>query len=259
MNPIVVKLGGSLLDDSGLRIGVLQAIAAAHRQGTRLVVVHGGGKHIDRELAAAGIARRTVAGLRVTDANTLDVVVRTLAGTVNKMIVSGLRATGVAAAGISGIDGSLVVAEPHPPVDGESLGHVGRVRTVDPSLALALLDGGFVPVIASIAADEDGRPLNVNADAVASAVAVALASPRIVYLTDVEGLLSGDGSVVDQLCAGDCRGLLMSGAIQGGMRPKLESILAALDGGVAEARIAGPATHRTVLGGGQGGTRLAAA
>lgn len=255
----VVKLGGSVLDDASLRASVMRAIATAAVSGHSLVVVHGGGKHIDRQLALAGIPKRTAGGLRITDAATLDVVVRTLKETVNEMIVRELRELGLDAQGTSGHESSLIVAEPHPPVDGVELGFVGRVCAVDPSGLIAHLERGSVPVVACVAAACSGGALNVNADSAAAAVATALGARRIVYLTDVEGLLDAVGNIVEQLSAPQCRQLLLDGSIQGGMRPKLESIVAALESGVAEALIAGPAKHETVLLGGMGGTRLAAA
>lgn len=259
MNPVVIKLGGSLLDDEALRDRALHAISSARRAGVPAVIVHGGGRHIDRALAARGIPKRTAGGLRVTDDETLAVVVATLAGTVNRVVTEEMRRRGIAAAGISGCDASLVMTEVHPPVEGVELGHVGRVCSVDPTLAHVLLAAGITPVIACLGADADGRPVNVNADSVAAAIAVGLKASRIVYLTDVEGFLGDDGSVVGSLSARDCREMLMRGAVHGGMRPKLESIVSALEGGVPEANIAGPATHATVLVGGMGGTRLAAA
>ncbi|MGA7617379.1 MAG: acetylglutamate kinase, partial [Thermoanaerobaculia bacterium] len=138
---MVVKLGGSLLEDPLLRSSALSAIAKSWREGTELVVVHGGGKHIDASLRTLGIEKRTHRGLRITDDATLNVVVSVLGGTVNKMLVSELHALGVAAAGISGADGETLVAEPHPPLDGIDLGHVGVIAGASASLIEAVYGG----------------------------------------------------------------------------------------------------------------------
>jgi acetylglutamate kinase len=250
----VIKLGGSLLDDQSLREQALQKIVSRWNEGEAIVLVHGGGKHIDRALAAAGIEKRTHAGLRVTDAATLGVVVSVLGGAVNKMLVSALVRLGVHAAGVSGCDGGTLTAEQHPPIDGVELGHVGRVVSSDPTLVWALLDCGFLPVVSSIAAGDDGSLYNVNADSAASAIAVAHSAGSLVFLTDVAGLLDADGGVVAALDAAGIEGMLASPVVQGGMRPKLEAALTALRSGVTRITIAPPAIDDT-----NGGTTLVAA
>lgn len=255
----VIKLGGSLLDRTDSRWPVLDGIVAAAASGERIVIVHGGGRHIDRELSLRGIERRTVNGLRITDAATLEVVTATLAGGVNTMLVGELLARGVRAAGLSGVDGRLIVGRTHPPVNGTDLGHVGLVESVDAGIVDALATAGYMPVIACLGADASGQPLNVNADSAASAIAIALRARRIIYLTDVEGYLRADGSVAGEMTLDECNALINSGELQGGMYPKLVSVAAALAGGVAEARIAGGTHHPRVLIEGTGGTRLAAA
>ena len=245
----VIKLGGSLLDDATRRAAALDGIVAAWGRGEQLVVVHGGGKHVDAMLKKLGIAKKTHGGLRVTDDATLAVVVATLAGTVNKMLVAELAARGVRAAGISGSDASTVVAEPHPPIDGVALGHVGRVTSSDPGLIRALLGAAILPVVSSVAQGADGTLLNVNADSAASAIAVALRASTLRFMTDVEGLLDADGRLVPRLHARDVASLIATNVVTGGMRPKLEAALAALQSGVRVINI----------GEGKGGTHLVAA
>lgn len=259
MIDMVVKLGGSLLHDGQHRAHALDAIAAAHHAGVRLIIVHGGGKHIDRAMSERGLQKKTINGLRVTGDAAIGVVVSTLAGTVSSMIVRELRRRDIAAAGISGADASLVTATLHPPVNGTDLGHVGLVQHVDPRLPILLCEGAILPVVACLAADSSGSPLNVNGDTVASAIAVAVSARRLVYLTDVEGFLDERGEVVETLSLAQSRLLLERGGVDGGMRPKLESIVAALENGVSEALIAGPSRHASALIHGEGGTRLAAA
>src|SRR5688500_12662996 len=160
----VIKLGGSLLDGMTRRVEALADIAAAWASGEQIVLVHGGGKHIDAALAKLGIAKRTHAGLRVTDAQTLDVVVSVLGGTVNKMLVSELTQLGVRVAGISGCDGATLIAEKHADIGGVDLGHVGHVIGSNRALVNALLTAGTMPVISSVAIGKDGSLFNVNAD-----------------------------------------------------------------------------------------------
>ncbi len=255
----VVKLGGSLLENKGLRQSALEAIATAWTSGKRSIVVHGGGKRIDAMLAALDIPKKVQGGLRVTDAETLDVVVSILSGLVNKTLVAELRARGILASGISGVDGDTLWAEFHEAVEGADLSFVGRIVRCDPKLLSAVLGAGFLPLVASVALGREGTPLNVNADAAASALAAALGARRPVFLTDVEGAKDSGGAVIERLDARAARALLASPAVTGGMEPKLRAALEALDGGVSEVLIAGPSLHRAALLEGKGGTRLVAA
>jgi acetylglutamate kinase len=255
----VVKLGGSLLDDPTLRANALSAIAEAWHARHNLLVVHGGGKHVDAMMRRLEIPKQTAGGLRVTDDATIPVVVSVLAGVVNKQLVAELHKYGVAGSGISGADGETVMAQFHPPVDGIDLGWVGKVTEVNPELIRTISAVGFLPIIASIALHESGALLNVNADSVAAAIAAAVGADRLVFMTDVEGVKNARGRVLKQIDAGSVNELLASPAVTGGMRPKLESVLAALEGGVREVVIAGPTRHATVLVDGKGGTHLVAA
>jgi len=241
----VIKLGGSLLDDASRREAALRQIVARWNSGEEVVLVHGGGKHIDAMLAKLGIAKKTHAGLRITDDETLDVVVSVLGGTVNKMLVSELTKLGVRAAGISGSDATLI-ATPHPPIDGIELGHVGRVTGANCTLIKAMLQYGILPVVSSIAQSADGALLNVNADSAAAALAVALQAKSLRFITDVAGFLDASGALVPLLRANDAETFLES--VTGGMKPKLQAALHALRAGV-----------RTIEIGENGGTHLVAA
>jgi acetylglutamate kinase len=241
----VIKLGGSLLDDARRRDGALRAIVERWNSGEDVVLVHGGGKHIDAMLARLGIARRTHAGLRITDDATLEVVVSVLGGTVNKMLVGELTRLGVRAAGVSGSDATLV-AERHPPVDGVELGHVGRVTGANCTLVRAMLTYGILPVVSSLAQTRNGALLNVNADNAAAALAVALQARALRFITDVAGVLDANGELVPRLHAAAAEELLVN--VTGGMKPKLQAALTALTSGVREIVI-----------GEEGGTHLVAA
>jgi acetylglutamate kinase len=253
----LVKLGGSLLEDAALRARALDAIAAQAAV-SPLVVVHGGGKRIDRDLVERRLERRVHDGLRVTDDATLEVVVAALAGTVNTQLVAELLSRRVPAAGLSGVDAGTLLAERHPALDGVDLGHVGRVVHAHGAAVRALASAGLLPVVAALALGPAG-PLNVNADEAAAALAPAVGARRLVFLTDVEGLKDGEGRVLERVDAHGARALLASTAVQGGMRPKLRACLAALAAGVGEVVIAGPSRHASVLKDGRGGTCLVAA
>jgi len=242
----VIKLGGSLLDDPLRREAALAQIAAAWNAGQQLVLVHGGGKHIDAMLAKLGIVKRSHAGLRITDDATLDVVVSVLGGTVNKMLVSELTALGVRAAGFSGCDGSTLMAVQHPPIDGVELGHVGRVTGANGTLVRTMLTYGILPVVSSIAQGPNGKLFNVNADSAAAALAVALRAESLHFITDVAGLLDANGEVVPMLRAHEAESYI--DVVTGGMKPKLQAALSALRAGVTAIEI-----------GENGGTHLVAA
>jgi acetylglutamate kinase len=244
----VIKLGGSLLDDPVRRAEALQAVAEQWKKGEEIVLVHGGGKHVDANLKRAGIPKRTYAGLRITDDETLDVVVATLAGSVNKMLVAELAAIGVRSAGISGCDASTLIAEVHPPIDGVDFGNVGSVIGGDPTLLRAIVSYGILPVVSSVAEGPNGTLLNVNADSAAAAIAVSLGAEELIFITDVAGLLDAGGNVVAQLHADEAEALLGTSVVTGGMRPKLQAALHALGSGV-----------RRITIGEEGGTNLVAA
>lgn len=244
----VIKLGGSLLDDASRRAAALQKIVSRWNAGEEIALVHGGGKHIDAALAKLGIAKRTHAGLRVTDEQTLDVVVSVLGGTVNKMLVSELTQLGVRVAGISGCDGATLIAEKHASIDGVDLGHVGHVIGSNRALVNALLTAGTMPVISSVAIGKDGALFNVNADTAATAIAVAHGAKELLFLTDVAGLLDETGAVVPHLTTVGVKAMLSSAAVSGGMKPKLQAALTALTSGV-----------RAISIGEEGGTTLVAA
>lgn len=244
----VIKLGGSLLDDATRRAEVLRAIADRWKSGEQIVLVHGGGKHVDANLKKVGIAKRTHAGLRITDDATLDVVVSTLAGSVNKMLVSELASMGVRAAGISGCDASTLIAETHEAIDGVELGHVGKVTGGDPTLIKAIAGAGILPVLSSVAEGPNGTLLNVNADTAAAAIAIAVGAEKLVFITDVAGLFDEMGNIVPELHAPEAEALLGTDVVSGGMRPKLQAALHALESGVQQITI-----------GEEGGTHLVAA
>jgi acetylglutamate kinase len=252
---VLVKIGGALLDDPASRDALCGQIAQARARAAGLVVVHGGGKQMTRFLAERGIESRFVNGLRVTTPETLDAVLKVFAGSVNHELVAGLNRAGAPAVGLSGIDALLVEAEEMDP----ALGAVGRVTRSNPALLELLTGHGYLPVVACVAGSRDGRIYNVNADQMAVACASAFGASQLIFLTDVEGVLDAEKRLCSAISASQSRMLIAEGVATGGMQAKLNAALAALDGGVAEVRIASGAAGRVlerILAGEAIGTRL---
>ncbi len=239
----VYKLGGPALEDPEL----VAPLAAELRAGAgRAVVVHGGGRHVDRLLKALAIESRFVNGRRETSPEAMEVVEMVLSGIVNKSLAAGLTAAGVPALGLSGRDGGLVNARLEP-----GLGRVGTPERVSDAPLRALWEAGFVPVVSPVSTGPDGRAVNVNADEAALGIAHALNADTLVYLSDVDGVRAG-GATIASLTAEDARGLVADGTITGGMALKVRVALEAADLGIASVIIAGKAR----LTGGFAGTRI---
>lgn len=245
----VVKLGGEVLSDPDALDGVAAQLALLASLGIRLVVVHGGGAQATTLTERLGHRAEIVAGRRITDDQALEVVTMVYAGSLNVAVLSALRGHRVQAVGVSGVDGDLLTARRRPPVtmtddDGAvrevDFGHVGDIVHVDPHVLRALLDARLVPVVASLAGDEDGRVYNVNADTVAEALAVALSAQKLIFLTGAPGVLrdrDDPATLVTFADPGDLAGLMASGALSGGMRPKVEACIRAATSGVERTHI----------------------
>ncbi len=219
---VVIKLGGSTLEAQG---DALEDIVWLRSLGAQPVLVHGGGPEINAWLTRLGIPRRFERGLRVTDAETLEVVRMALAGKVNGELVQALTRLGGRAVGLTGLDGALLRARPV----SERLGYVGQVVEVDPDPIETLSDAGYIPVVAPLAIGPDGEALNVNADDAAADLARGLRATKLLYISDVPGVLDASGELISVLTDEDARRLIAEGAIKGGMIPKVEACLRALD------------------------------
>ena len=243
---IVVKYGGAAMDRAGLAASFAEDIALLQSAGITPVVVHGGGPQVTRMSARLGIETTFVDGLRVTDADTLDVATMVLAGKLNKEVVGSLASGGVSAVGLSGIDGGLLLARRQVAPD---LGFVGEVVHVNGDVLRTLTERRFVPVVASIAVDETGQAYNVNADVVAAELAIELGAEKLVFINDVPGLIGPNGDLLSELSAQQCLDLLaQGGVVEGGMIPKLESAVDALRAGVTRVHLVdGRVEHSLVL------------
>jgi acetylglutamate kinase len=252
---VLIKLGGTLLDDAAKRRDMARQLAAVAKQ-FELVVVHGGGKQVTRFLEERGIESRFTGGLRVSDEVVIDAVSKVIAGSVNKQLVSAMIAAGQPAVGLSGVDGLLTRAEP---LDLERLRFVGKPTATDGKLFRLLASGGYVPVVACIAGDQNGSIYNVNADQMAVSCALGWPADKLFFLTDVPGVKGRDGGVIAHLTPSQVLELTGAGVAHGGMQAKLEAAVWALQDGLSEVVIASgqePEACSRLLIGESLGTRL---
>lgn len=230
---VLIKLGGTLLDDKAKRADLARQLAAAADK-VQLVVVHGGGKQVTRFLEERGVESRFVNGLRVSDEKVIDAVSKVIAGSVNKQLVAAVCAAGQPAVGLSGVDGSLTTAVPV----SRELQFVGKPQATDGKLLELLASAGYLPVVACIAGDLKGNIYNVNADQMAVSCALGWHADELLFLTDVPGVRDGQGKFLSHLSSDGVKELVSSGVAHGGMQAKLESALWSLEGGVPEVVIA---------------------
>lgn len=243
---IVVKYGGHAMGDDALALGFAHDVTLLKQVGINPVVVHGGGPQIGGMLKRLAIESEFVDGLRITDAPTMEVAEMVLSGLLNKRIVAGINAAGGRAVGLSGKDANLITArklrrsrrDPDSNIEKIlDLGYVGEPAEIDPHVLDALTDSGFVPVIAPIGADGSGQTYNINADTAAGAVAGAMDAERLLLLTDVEGVLDKSGELIHEMTMKEARGYMKDGTLTGGMMPKVETCIRAMEAGVEAAVI----------------------
>ncbi len=253
---IVIKYGGHAMTDESLKLSFARNISLLKLAGIHPVVVHGGGPQINSMLKRLEIKSEFRQGHRITDDATMDVVEMVLVGSVNKSVVNLINGSGAMAVGLSGKDGRLLLAEKlsmtishgqDVPPEIIDLGSVGRVAGVNDALLRSLISDGFVPVIAPVGADEQGRTYNINADSVAGAVAGALKARRLLMLTDVEGILGKDGRLIPRISVPETAKLKEEGVLTGGMIPKVDCCVSALQAGVEKATIVDGRVENCVL------------
>jgi acetylglutamate kinase len=241
---VLIKLGGSALQEPQVVRQIAEDIALLRNVGIELILVHGGGPRITKELALHGIQSEFVEGQRVTKPEAMAVVEMVLAGSVNKEIVRTLNEWGVPAFGLSGVDGKLLqckIARPE-------LGLVGEIKHVDPSWIDAILQHqSGVPVIAPIGFGPEGQALNINADMAAAQIAAAMGIKKLIFLTDQDGIWNAEKKVVSELDAGELQGMIEGKVVEGGMLIKARAILLALDQGVTTVHVLNAKRPRAII------------
>jgi acetylglutamate kinase len=249
-NTVVIKYGGSAMLDPEINKTIVQDMVLLKLVGLKPVIVHGGGPEINSMLKRLDIKSEFINGLRVTTKETMEVVEMVLAGKVNKQIVEMISGQGGSAVGLTGKDGKIIHAKKIVK-DGADLGFVGEIEKVNTSLIHTLIDNGFIPVIAPIGSDSEGNTYNINADYAAVAIAAALKAEKLVFLTDVEGVLKDKedaSTLISYLNDEEARGYIESGIIAGGMIPKVECCMEAIEKGVSMVHILdGRQGHALVL------------
>jgi acetylglutamate kinase len=256
----VVKFSGKVTEDKENLATLAEELAILHEVGIRVCVVHGGGKQLNELAQKLGVVQTVIEGRRVTDDDTLELAKMIFRGKINTEILAQFRRRGIKAVGLSGIDGGVVRAVKRPPRDvinretgateSVDFGHVGDVVEIDAKLINTLLDSGYLPVISSLGADDDGRIFNINADTIAAEIAVELKAEKLILLTDVNGIYldeSTPNTKLSKITASDARHLIVSGRATGGMIPKLESLISLVGRGVRSAHIVGGTTRNAVL------------
>ena len=251
----VIKIGGSTL---GNHDTTLMDLVELQKKGENFVVIHGGGKTISEWMEKQGVRPKFVIGLRVTDSQSLDIVVGVLTGVINKSLVASINSLGGRAIGISGADGNMVNAEIADP----QLGYVGKIKSVDTAPIKTILEAGYIPVIAPVGihsdSDDHNKLLNINADTVAGYVSSAINADRMVFLTDVEGVLDSSKRLISRMTKRQADSLVASHVIDGGMIPKMEACIEALSGGAISQIVDGraPGALKDVITGHNLGTRI---
>jgi len=242
----VVKYGGSAMKNPDLLEGVIRNALLLQLVGVRLILVHGGGPEIDIWLGKLGMEKKTLGGLRVTDEATMDVVEMALAGRANKALVAIVQRLGGRAIGLSGRDADLIQGVPI----SVELGRVGAVTKINPDVLQVATSNGFIPIVCSVASDAEHRPLNINADTAAAAIAGAIRASKLILLTDTSGVLedkNDPASRISQLSAAQAREMIRTGKADRGMIPKLEAALHALSHGVGSVHMIDGGTPNGLL------------
>ena len=240
---VVVKYGGNAMTDEALKRGFAHDVVLLRLVGINVVMVHGGGPQIEELLSKVGKKGEFIQGMRVTDAETMDIVEMVLAGKVNKEIVELVNHAGGKAVGLTGQDGGLIRARKlmlpstEQPDQALDIGQVGEIASVDPEIIRSLLKEGFTPVIAPIGSGEEGETYNINADLVAGKIAEILKAEKLVLMTNTPGVLDKSGNLLTGLTAKEIDGLFADGTLSGGMLPKISSALDAAKSGVQSVHI----------------------
>ncbi|MGD9563934.1 MAG: acetylglutamate kinase [Pyrinomonadaceae bacterium] len=256
----VVKFSGKVTEDKENLASLAEELALMHQVGIRVCVIHGGGKQLSELARKLGVVQTVIEGRRVTDDDTLDLAKMIFRGKINTEILAALRRRGIDAVGLSGVDGGVIKAVKRPPKQvvnkqtGETehvdFGHVGDVVDVDARLINLLLLNNYLPVISSLAADNDGKVFNINADTIASEIAAELKAEKLILLSDVNGIYLNEGddaSKISRLSAAEARTMIETGKATGGMIPKLQNLISLLDRGIGSAHVIGGNQRNALL------------
>lgn len=256
----VVKFSGKVTEDRAELVALAEELALLHQVGIRVCVVHGGGKQLTELADKLGVAQTVIEGRRVTDNETLELAKMIFRGKINTEILSALRNRGIHAVGLSGLDGGVVKARRRPPKDvlikatGETervdYGHVGDIEEIDTRLINLLLESDYLPVISSLGADDQGEIYNINADTIATEIAVRLGAEKLILLSDVNGIYldpKDSSTKIDRLSITEARAMIVSGSATGGMIPKLENLISLIERGVRSAHVIGGTSRNGIL------------
>jgi acetylglutamate kinase len=236
----VIKIGGSLLGREVDLAGITENISALHHVGIQVLVVHGGGPQLNQLAKELGQEQTTIGGRRVTNAKTLELAKMVFAGKINTELVSKLNAVRAPAVGLTGLDATMVLAKKRPPQEGVDYVFVGDILEIRPKLIEEILSANWVPVVASLAGDGTGQIFNINADTIAAQIAIALKAEKYINLTDAPGILQNvkePNSLISYMDIQTVEVLKRDGVLSGGMLPKAQSCIAAIQGGVKQAHI----------------------
>jgi acetylglutamate kinase len=243
---VVIKYGGAAMVQEEFKASFAQDIVLLQSLGMHPVVVHGGGPEVTQAMKAMGQEAQFVEGLRVTNRESLRITEMVLSGTINKEIIAHLNRAGGNGVGVSGKDGRLIKARKMDNVKGIDLGFVGEIVSINPELLRLLLDKGFIPVVSPIGMGDDGHTYNINADTAASRIAAALHAQKMLFMTDVDGVLE-NGKLLSRLTTAQVHALIERGVITGGMLPKVEAMLHCLAHGVTSAHILNGIDHHAII------------
>lgn len=252
---VVIKYGGNAMKDSQSIKSFCEDVALLKQSGLKPVIVHGGGPQIGNMLEQLGIETKFESGMRITDEKTLDVVEMVLCGGINKEIASEINQSGCKAIGISGKDASMIIAKKH---DGKikdesniekivDLGFVGIPKKINTEIIEVSINNDFIPVIAPLGISEDGKTFNINADTVAGAIAFSLNAKRLLILTDVQGVLDDDDNIIEEISKEEALTMIEKGIISGGMIPKVNTCINALEKGVSASVIVDGRVKHAIL------------
>lgn len=247
---VVIKYGGNAMNDPAIIKTILQDVSALKSGGVYPILIHGGGPEINGLLSRVGKKSEFIGGLRVTDAETMEIVQMVLCGKVNKNVAAQLCTMGVKAVGVCGSDGELIKVKKMPEKNGVDYGFVGEIQSINSSMLKSLCLEGYIPVIASIGVDDEGRSYNINADTAACEIGAAIGAEKLVFLTDIDGIRTNaddENTLLAEATVADIEKMIESGVISGGMIPKVKGCITAVKKGIKHVNIVNGTIPHSIL------------